>query len=258
MFNQNIDIKKEFHNHFISLLARDRMIMSFFYEIFVYGTAYIVGGYFRDFIIKKASRDIDVIVDIESSLLLEIIENSNLNYTINRHGGIKIKLESLDLDIWCLENNWAFKNNLVKLNEEDKLNSIAKGCFYNYDSLVINLHNFSYNLRYYKDFIQTKKLNILQEKSIYKNLNPTTEANILRAFYLKKVYGISFTENTFYYLLNKIGYLEDKYKEGVCIRLAEIKLRYPKYNELSDELISNYIIELKSKDLPNNQLILDF
>ena len=258
MFNQNIDIKKDFHNHFISLLARESMIMSFFYEIFVYGTAYIVGGYFRDFINNKASRDVDVIVDIENSLLLEIIENSNLSYTINRHGGIKIKLKTLDLDIWCLENNWAFKNNLVKLNEEDKLNSIAKGCFYNYDSLVINLHNFSYNLRYYKDFIQTKKLNILQEKSIYKNLNPTTEANILRAFYLKKVYDISYTENTFYYLLNKIGYLEDKYSEGVYSRLAEIKLKYPKYNELSDELISNYIIELKTKDLPNNQLILDF
>jgi hypothetical protein len=256
MYQENIDIKKEFYNHFYNHMMIEK-IMPFFYEIFVYGTAYVVGGYFRDFINKKKSRDIDIIVDVKNELLIEIIENYNFNYKINRHGGIKLIHNNLEIDIWNLENNWAFKNNLVKLNEDDKLNSIAKGCFYNYDALVINLHNFSYSLRFYKDFLESKKLNILQERSIYKNLNPTTEANILRAFFLKDTFGISYTENTFNYLTKKIGSLEDKYGNIFFSNLLNVKSNYPKYNNLTPDKLKNYLLELKTNDLPNNQMILN-
>lgn len=257
MLENSIDIKKDFHNHFNSLLKREKSMMVLFYEIFVIGTAYIVGGYFRDYINDKPSRDIDVIVDIETNKLLEILNQINCVFEINRHGGVKIIFDSISLDVWSIENNWAFKNKLVKLNEDDKLNSIAKGCFYNYDSLVINLHNFSYNLRYYKDFASSKKLDILQSKSLYKNLNPTTEANILRAFFIKHKLGVTFTENTYYYLIRKIGSLDDSYNNNSISRLLEIKMQYPKYNELTDELLIQYINNLKTQDLPNNQLIID-
>ena len=52
MYQEYFDIKKEFYNHFHNQMT-DENIMPFFYEIFVYGTAYIVGGYFRYFINKK-------------------------------------------------------------------------------------------------------------------------------------------------------------------------------------------------------------
>lgn len=255
-YQDSFDIKKEFYNHFYSQMTKEG-IMPFFYEIFVYGTAYIVGGYFRDFINKKQSRDIDIIVDVKNDILIEIIENYNLNYTINRYGGIKLTHNNLEIDIWNLENNWAFKNNLVKLNEDDKLNSIAKGCFYNYDALVINLHNFSYSLRFYTDFLESKKLNILQERSIYKNLNPTTEANILRAFFLKDIFNISFTNNTFDYLIKKIGYLEDKYEAAFFDRLLEVKSNYPKYNSLTSEKLKKYLLELRTDDSTSNQMMLN-
>lgn len=252
----DLNIKKEFYSHFQNQMTKEN-IMPFFYEIFVHGTAYIVGGYFRDFINKKESRDIDIIVDIKNELLLESIEKQKFKYKINRHGGIKLHYNSIEIDIWNIENNWAFKNNLVKLNEDDKVNSIAKGCFYNYDALVINLHNFSYSLRYYNEFVVSKKLNILQERSIYKNLNPTTEANILRAFYLKDNFDISFSDNTFDYLTKKIGSLHDKHGEIFFNRLLEIKDKYPKYNKLTTEKLKKHIIELYMGDLPNNQMSLN-
>lgn len=257
MFVDNIDIKKDFQAHFLLHMGRENL-MPFFYEIFIYGTAYIVGGYFRDFICNRKSRDIDIIVDITNETLLEIIKASKINYQQNRHGGIKLLLKNLEIDIWSIENNWAFKNNLVKLNEIDTLNSIAKGCFYNYDSPVINLHNFSYNLRYFKDFLETNKLNILQERSIYKNLNPTTEANILRAFYLKDILRITFTKNTFNYLNQKIRHLEDKYGVEYLNILVNIKSKYPKYNNLSIEKLKGYILDIKDDDFYNNQLVIDF
>lgn len=252
----NMDIKKDFHNHFLLHMDKEGL-MPFFYEIFIYGTAYIVGGYFRDFISKKQSRDIDIIVDVKNEILLEIILNSGIKHQLNRHGGIKLILDNLEVDIWSIENNWAFKNNLVKLNEVDKLNSIAKGCFYNYDALVINLHDFSYNLRYYKDFLETKKLNILQERSVYKNLNPTSEANILRAFYLKEMFRITFTKNTFYYISKKLGHLEDKHGDKYFNKIMEVKLKYPKYANLTSDKLKRHLMDFKLNDLPNNQLLID-
>lgn len=257
MFANNVDIKKDFRNHFLIHMNRENL-MPLFYEIFIHGTAYIVGGYFRDFLRKKQSRDIDIIVDVKNEVLLNIIENLNYRYQLNRHGGIKLILENIEIDLWSIENNWAFKNNLVKLNEIDKLNSIAKGCFYNYDAVVINLSDFSYNLRYYKDFLETGKLNILQERSLYKNLNPTSEANILRAFYLKDILQITFTKNTFNYISKKLGHFEDRYGSTYFQRLVDVKLKYPKYENLTPEKLKQYLIYFKTKDLPNNQLLIDF
>ena|SRR5690554_3220433 len=249
------NIKKAFQLHFRQKMDEEKL-MPFFYEIFIYGTAFVVGGFFRDFLNSKTSRDIDVIVDISNSQLTEIIENSHFQYSVNRQGGIKIKLQNFELDIWSIENNWAFKNELVKLNEDDKLHSIAKGCFYNYDSLVINLHNYSYNLRYYKDFIRSNELNILQENPIYKNLNPSLEANILRAFYIKHKFDSSFSDNTSYYLQKKLGHIQDKHS-NVLQRLINVKHKYPKYNELETSQIEKYIYDIRKNFRLNNQQQLD-
>lgn len=257
MSSNYADIKRDFHYHFNSLLKGEKEMMKLFYEIFTIGTAYIVGGYFRDFLNKQESRDIDVIVDIDSSLLLDILKQTQCNYEINRHGGVKIKFQSLKLDIWSIQDNWAFRNELVKLNDEDKLNSIAKGCFYNYDSLVINLHDYSYILRYYNDFLATKKLDIFQSNSIYMNLNPTTEANILRAFFLKLKFNASFTFNAYYYLIKKVGTLGDSYNNDALKRLLDIKKQYPKYNDLTDKILIQFLEDLKYKDNPGDQLFLD-
>src|SRR5690554_2901132 len=155
------------------MLNNEQAFKKFLYEIFVYGTAYIVGGFLRDIILKKESRDVDIIVDLSHELLIKIINESGVQYSINRHNGIKVNFDNLQIDLWSIENNWAFKNKLVKLNEEKKLESIAKGCFYNYDSLVINLHTLNMNIRYYSNFYETEKLEILQRKPLYKILNPT-------------------------------------------------------------------------------------
>lgn len=255
MYIEEQRLKRNFEFYFRDLMDKEG-IMLFFYEIFVIGTAYVVGGFFRDFLLGKASRDVDIMVDISTDKLIEIIQKVNLSYSINRHGGIKIKMQNLELDIWSIENNWAFKNNLVKLNENDRLNSIAKGCFYNYDSLVINLHNFSYNLRYYKDFLKTNKLNILQANSVYKNQNPSIEANILRAFYIKYKFKSAFTDNTALYLQSKLGYIQDNYT-NILERLVEVKMCYPKYEELTIDQLEKDIFNIMRYNI-NCQQRFDF
>ena len=247
------DIKTKFPIHFKIEMEKGNS-MSLIYEIFEYGTAYVVGGFFRDFLENKISRDIDIIVDIDNEKLINIITNNNFNYNINRYGGIKISTKYIDIDIWSIENNWAFKNNLVKLNENDNLNSIAKGCFYNYDALVINLNNFSFNIRYYNDFINSKELKILSKMPKYKNLNPSIEANILRAFHLKKQFKITYEKSTYDYLYDKINSLNYSYSSALE-RLEQIKIVYPKYQILNTEEISNFIFEIQDNN--SNQLKLD-
>lgn len=250
------EIKDKFNSSFSEVLDNNTSLKHLLYEIFVYGTAYIVGGYLRDIINGKLSRDLDIIIDIKHEQLLEILMDSNSEYSINRHNGIKIKYKNVEVDMWSIENNWAFKNNLVKLNDEKKLNSIAKGCFYNYDALVINLHTRNLNIKYYNDFIKNNCLEILQASPLYKILNPTTEANILRAFYLRKLYNVDYSSNTKQYLLKKIGSIKDKNQNSIS-KLIETKIKYPKYySVLSNDDLHFYIDELINNNEINNQLLL--
>lgn len=249
---ENNKIKINFKKHFESVLKENLSFKLLLFDIFVDGTAYIVGGYFRDFLLNRKSRDLDIIVDLPHDVLLLKIIDSGISYEINRHNGIKLQLETQEIDMWAIENNWAFKQNLVKLNHEDKLLSIAKGCFYNYDALVINLHTFNFNIRFFTEFISTKTLDILQEKSIYKKLNPTIEANILRAFYIQKITGVKFSENTKEYLLKKIGQLNDHYDSSVS-RLNNIKRKYPKYDKILKDIDVYILVKEIQKGMINKQ-----
>lgn len=258
MIYQDTDIKKFFQIKVRNLLDEEPILKELLLNVFVYGTAYVVGGYFRDFLNVKESRDIDIIIDLDNVKLLDVIDDIDCQYTINRHGGIKLQLKKMDVDLWSLEKNWAFKNKLVKLNEKDKLNSIAKGCFFNYDSLVINLHNYTYNIRYYNDFLSTKILDILQKSSCYKNLNPTVEANIIRAFYIKENFNIDFSENLTDYIVKKVESLSDRYADGLE-RIINIKAIYPKYQGLANDILVNSIIRtIQHRKKTSDNLFFDF
>ena len=251
------ELKRKFKLHFGLELNSNPKLKFLMYDIFVFGSAYIVGGYLRDFLNSKPSRDIDIIVDLENKKLLEIIKNSKVEYSINRHNGIKLHFENVEVDMWSIENNWAFKNELVKLNEKDKLQSIAKGCFYNYDSLVVNLHTFNLNIQYYTNFKVEKKLEILQKSPLYKNLNPTIEANILRAFYLKKIYEIEFSANTKRYLIDKIGEMSDN-EFSPLSQLKLTKTKYKKYeSSLSESEIETSILDLYKGNDFDKQIYLE-
>lgn len=251
------EIRPEFRKHIRVFLNDHAAFKYLLFDIFVEGTAYIVGGYFRDFLFNRKSRDLDMIVDLPNSLLMEKVTSSDIEFKVNRHNGIKLKLENFEVDMWSIENNWAFKEKLVKLNQDDKIHSIVKGCFYNYDALAINLHNFNFNVQYFNNFLKSGTLDILQENPFYKNLNPTTEANILRAFYIQKSTGATFSDNVKIYLLKKLGQLTDTSNSSIS-RLQEVKTKYPKYDHALKDL-DIYIMshEILKGIVYNKQFYLD-
>ena len=237
-------IHEDLQTKFRTLLYEESNLKSVLFQILIEGTAYLIGGYVRDALENRVSRDLDIVVDIPNERLREIVDGENCEKHFNRIGGAKLILNSINVDIWSFDNNWAFKNKLVKLNEKEKLNSLAKGCFYNYDALVVNVSNFSYHIRYYENFVEKKELDILQKRVVYKNLNPTLEANILRALFLKKEFGISYTEHLKDYIYRKMLSLNDIFGD-VTERLMAVKETYPKYGIVNREDIINTFEELR-------------
>lgn len=249
-------LKRDFNLKINGILDHNISFRHLLYEIFMHGSAYVVGGFLRDLINKKDSRDLDIIIDLNHELLISIIEKSGIQFIINRHKGIKLLLDNLQVDMWSIENNWAFKTKLVKLNDDNKLESIAKGCFYNYDALVINLNSKKQklNVKFYADFVDKKELDILQSNPQYKILNPTNEANILRAFYLKLTFNINYSGNTKRYLFNKLGQVRDSDKDPAVV-LMETREKYPKYQVLTEATIREYINQVIIDSEINSQLL---
>ena len=248
-------IKKDFNRKFENTLRENLSLQQFCYEVFTQGTAYIVGGYLRDIALEKDSRDMDMLVHLPNSTILEILRNLNVKFDINRLNGIKMYHSTIEVDVWSIDHNWAFESKVVGRNEDNILESIGNGCFYNYDSLVIDILTTNLNVRNYNNLAETNTLDILRKNKLYRKLNPTIEANILRAFFLKEKYALFFSDNCLSYLISRIGYLDDQYKSSLE-RLNYYICRYPKYKELLDwEKLHQYINYCKDE---GKQRLLNF
>ncbi len=164
------------------------------------GDLCLVGGAIRDISINKKPRDLDLI--FLGKNLDTIVSKLQLNFEKNRFGGYKVIFsQDLVVDIWASEDNWAFKNDLLK----ESLHNIHKGCFFNYDSLAMSLDNDYYEDSYYQQFLEELTLDIISDDERYINQNPTPAINIVRALKIKKDYDIIFSERVKDYIYKFIN-----------------------------------------------------
>lgn len=237
------DFKNQASVKFREVLVLNSDFQHFIWELLVYGKIYIVGGFLRDIINERPSRDIDMIIDLPPNTIEDLLKKSTLSFKFNRMNGVKIKLNDFEVDLWSIDNNWAFKNDLVKKNEDYILSGIANGCFYNYDSIVLNVNSREFHASNYNNCAKSKTLDIIQKNIFYKKKNPTIEANILRAFYLQREFGLNFSENCHTYLFAMLNFLKDKYK-NVIDHLEAYKFKYEKYeNYYTKQELSNLVIK---------------
>ncbi len=236
--------KNKFRIEFYSFLNTHLLFKKFLYDVLVEGTAYVVGGYLRDIVNGVKSRDVDIILNLPSDRLISILESSKLLYSINRMGGVKVRLNNSDVDLWNFENNWSFKNNLVKYNQQYIVENIAEGCFYNFDSIVININDLELCSKYYNECVGKKELDIIQKNDNYKKLNPTIEANIIRAIFLKNTYGLQYSQNCSDYLIRRIIHLRSQYVDFED-HMISLKRNYYKYEQkLSDQALLDGISDI--------------
>lgn len=168
-------------------------IQSLFAKIEACGDVILIGGAIRDIALKKERpRDIDLIVDcVEDEL------RSNLRsykYKLNSFGGYKIEIDDVAFDIWSIENNWAFKNEIVPTAKEN----ISKGAFYNIDAVCINLSDSSFFSEHFDTAVINRELDIIQD---HQNIiNQAHALNVARAFRLKQKWNLTFSRKVINYI----------------------------------------------------------
>ena len=225
------EFKRKFALSFQETREQNLLLNSFIYEISLLSNLFIVGGYLRCLANSEPVRDLDIIVNVSQVALDELIEKCFLNFRKNRMGGYKVVLDRIAVDVWSVEDNWAFKTGLVKNAELNYVDKIAEGTFFNYDSLVSDLHSFQSNFKHYNVCARTNVLDIIQRNSNYKRLNPTREANVLRAFYLVKKYKLSLSAQVVSYIIQNINYSNDLFG-SYMEKLGETLMKYEKYHAI--------------------------
>lgn len=128
--------------------------------------AYVIGGCLRDITLRGSAQfkgDIDVVFDGTEKDLLSRLHIWGYNYTRTKFGGYRIDIGSFQLDIWNIDNTWAFKHNLVRPTTPERLLATT---VLNWDAILYRWRTRTLLCEdlYFKD-MQDGKLEIILDKN---------------------------------------------------------------------------------------------
>jgi len=103
--------------------------------------AWIFGGMIRDiglFGRKGFTSDIDIVVDSNRESLLQLLSTLGVTQpAMTRFGGIRFRYHAMEYDIWCLSDTWAFRENLIPLEDA---NSLFKTTLMTWDAILYDVN----------------------------------------------------------------------------------------------------------------------
>lgn len=158
-------------------------------EIINGGETLFIGGALREYKdnqLSKLPRDFDIVVDTDDKILEAILLPYNPHK--NRFEGYQIDFFDFVIDVWCLKNTWAFKENLVKCQPKDYSSRLQDTVFLNIDAIVYNLSQDIWYDEKYSEAMRTKILDVVLEE------NPQLALNIVRTIFLKQKYSMHLSE----------------------------------------------------------------
>ena len=226
-----------------SRLERDKALFDFVNKLMTDSEVYLFGGAVRDYIDNNlvSFRDLDFVIKSKScqSINIEDYIPAQTKFVKNRYNGYKIYFSNVIVDIWNIENTWAFENHKLSMSVENLLKSV----YLNIDSLVYLLNEDRYinNCdKLYKNIIFHKQLDVVCKETPFELLN------LLRAIIYKNKYSLRLSENLkqqFYKYIttNEAGMIEEfmriqkeHYKKSI-ISKSEIlsEINYIKNSEFS-------------------------
>ncbi len=217
------------------------------------GRVAIFGGMLRDLCIggnRFFDSDVDLVFEQHDSGNLESLLKE-YKHKLNAFGGYRIQLKKWHVDIWNIENTWAFKNDLVKM---DGFKSLTKTTFFNWDAIVYEVDNGEIHSS------ENYLLN-LHERYLDINLidNPNTLGSVVRALRMMIKLNAKLSPALRDYVLDNM----EKFDSDVIISYE--KQKYWRAT-LSSEIISNILFNLRyhranqlsdAFELPSKQYILD-
>ncbi|WP_281217264.1 hypothetical protein [Lysinibacillus capsici] len=153
----------------------------------------LIGGAIRDFCFDSTPKDLDFVINIPDKNLFTYI--SKFDYKINKFGGYKVILDEIIVDIWSIDNHWAFKNKILPKSVEN----LEHTTFYNFDSLVFNLKSDILYSNCFLDGYKKNELDITLDKTHF-HQNPQITSNVYKALKLADQLDLEFSSNTIEYI----------------------------------------------------------
>ena len=104
------------------------------------GTVYLFGGAIRDIAlqgIRNFYGDLDFVVDCNAQKLKNLMQDcaQNMPVHFNKFGGYRLHCQKWYLDIWPLEQTWAFQQNIIQY---QGVNSLLQTTILNWDAIIYN------------------------------------------------------------------------------------------------------------------------
>ena len=242
LINDN-DFKKV-DEYFTKLSYESKEIKNLLESLKKYGELILLGGAIRDILIKDDNpRDIDLIIDTNKNLdANREIDKILDKYTAcqkNRFGGYKLNIDGIELDIWTMDNHWAFKNKLLTR----KIDNLKYSTFLNFDSIWYNLYNKERNNKYeytfFNDCIKNNQINIISNKKELVELNPTKDINIVRILNIKNEWNLDIGDSVKKYVNSWVGANNNWVDE-----LYYAQIKHYKIEKLKKELIKELVREV--------------
>lgn len=195
------------------------------------GESILLGGALRDIILKNdIPRDLDFIVNTESNL--DDLFRSEFKYTKNRFGGYKLNIESIEIDIWKMEDHWAFKENIIK---KDKKN-LKYTTFLNFDAVFYAIGSEIIDSEMFNSCIKKNCLDItLDDKFVY--LNPSRDINVLRMLSIVNEWELKLSDKSYNYIKN---WIYNNYDNAIDL-LYKAQIKHYKFEKIKKEKLL-YII----------------
>lgn len=172
------------------ILKKDKSVFDFVRQLSNENELIFFGGAIRDLYMSSeivVPRDFDIVLN--SSIDIDEVESyfyrSGYVYRKNRFDGFKVEIGKTEVDLWYLDNTWAFKNNKVELSVENLISTVylnLDGIAYNYNSKKL------YNAVFEKAEKNREIDIVLQE-------NPQEKLNLLRALVFKEKYNYNLSED---------------------------------------------------------------
>lgn len=202
------------------------------------GELILFGGVIREYIDNKFDnmpRDFDLVFNkkVKDTDLERLLDG--FDHRKNRFGGYKLTLDSLEFDIWEIEDTWAFKEKKVRCKKRNYVSGLQKTVFLNIDSIVYSLYREKLYGDNYKKAMEEKTLDIILEE------NPYIELNFLRAIIFKVKYDMGLSErlaeNIAGYIRSTKNYLDELYRIQISHYNYE-KVSRSDLNTQLDEILS--------------------
>ena len=197
------------------------------------GNIYLIGGVLREFrdrgdIIEL--RDIDIIIDIRNKdYWKKTIDN--FQYTLNNFGGYKLACSGLVVDIWPLNETWAYRNKIINCKPEEYVEHLTDTVFLNVDAIV---YDFNKDIWYDERYLKAMESGILD---IVLEENPQVSLNIIRAMVLKKRYSMTYSQKLRSAIRQKAKMDKDFTSHLMNIQKTRYKKEILSNEEIREELL---------------------